>query len=393
MKITGLRSFMSRDNDRPRVIVAIDTDEGITGWGECYNHGPDKALLPLLDYLYLQIQGEDPRRIERINLKLLQHSRFPPGALGLAAISAIDHALWDISAKGVGLPVYMLLGGNVRDKVRVYLGLYTAPEPETVRDHCLAMHEAWGLTTFKMSPYRLDIHANPWGKVVTSTADWVERFMSMVPDEMEFAFDAHARIFEPWQAVELGNALAPFHPFFFEEPIRPENVEAWGPLKAQLRVPLATGESLYNRFEFLRLLQNRGADIVQPDICVVGGMTEMRKIAAIADAFYVPVAPHNPMGPLATAINLHFSAACPNFKILEYRLPGTTAFLGRELGVGGEGADYVADPYMPKDGYLELRPDRPGWGVEIDEDFLATDRYIHWERKLPLRPDGSTGYT
>ena len=104
---------MTRDRDRPRVIVAIDTDEGITGWGECYNHGPDWALPPLLDYLYLQIQGYDPRRIEFLILKLLQHQRFPPGALGLAAISAIDHALWDISAKAVNLPVYMLLGGDI----------------------------------------------------------------------------------------------------------------------------------------------------------------------------------------------------------------------------------------------------------------------------------------
>jgi len=393
MKITGLRSFMARDGNRPRVILAIDTDEGITGWGECYNHGPDRALAPLLDYLFLQIQGEDPRRVERINVMLQQSTRFPPGALGLAAISAIDHALWDISAKALDLPVYMLLGGHVRDKVRVYLGVYTAPEPEVVRDHCMEMRGTYGLTAFKMSPYRVDIHDNPWGKVIRSTADWVEEFTGLMPDDMEFAFDAHARIFEPWQAVEMGNALAPFHPMFFEEPIRPENVEAWGPLKAQMNVPLATGESLYNRFEFLRLLQNRGADIVQPDICVVGGLTEMRKIATIAEAHYVPVAPHNPMGPLATAHNLHFAAACSNFKILEYRLPGTTAFLGNDLGIGDQRAAYVVDPYMPKDGYLELRPDRPGWGVEIDEDYLKSDHYIHWERKLPIRPDGSTGYT
>lgn len=166
MKITGLRSFMSSDRDRPRVIVAIDTDEGITGWGECYNHGPDRALPPILDYLYLQIEGEDPRRIERLILKLLQQSRFPPGALGLAAISAIDHALWDISAKSVGLPVYMLLGGHVRDRVRVYLGVYSAPDAEAVRDHCAAMEEAWGLTAFKLSPYRIDVNANPWGKSI-----------------------------------------------------------------------------------------------------------------------------------------------------------------------------------------------------------------------------------
>lgn len=391
MKITGLRSFMTRDRDRPRVIVAVDTDEGITGWGECYNHGPDRALPPLLDFLFLQIEGEDPRRIERIVLKLLQQARFPPGALGLAAISAIDHALWDISAKAAGVPVYMLLGGHVRDRVRVYLGVYSAPEPEQVRDHCAAMQDAYGLSAFKLSPYRVDIHAAPWGEVLRTTGDWVERLVALCPGT-EFAFDAHARLFEPWQAVQLGAVLGQFHPMFYEEPIRPENIEAWGRLKAQLSVPLATGESLYSRFEFLRLLQCAGADIIQPDICVVGGLLEMRKIAAIAEAFYVPVAPHNPMGPLATAVNLHFSAACPNFRILEYRLPTGAGYHSDGMRPADDAAAYVADPYLPVDGHLELRPDRPGWGVEIDEDYLATDRYVHWERKLPTRPDGSTGY-
>ena len=392
MRITGLRSYMTRDRDRPRVIVAVDTDEGITGWGECYNHGPDRALPPLLDYLYIQIEGEDPTRIERLVLKLLQQSRFPPGALGLAAISAIDHALWDISAKALGVPVYRLLGGHFRDRVRVYLGVYSAPEPEAIRDHCAAMRETYGLTAFKLSPYRIDIHANPWGKVISTTSDWVGRLVDLCPD-IEFAFDAHAKLFEPWQAVQLGNALAPYHPLFYEEPIRPENMEAWGRLKAQLSVPLATGESLYSRFEFSRLLDCAGADIIQPDICAVGGLLEMRKIAAIAEAHYVTIAPHNPMGPLATAINLHFCAAQPNFKILEYRLPTGAAYHGDGMEGAEDRAAYVKDPYLPSDGYLELRPDRAGWGVEIDEDYLKTDRYVHWERKLPVRPDGSYGYT
>ena len=170
-----------------------------------------------------------------------------------------------------------------------------------------------------------------------------------------------------------------YDPLFYEEPIRPEHIPAWGRLRRELKCPLATGESLYSRFEFLALMQAGGADIIQPDICVVGGLLEMRKIAAIAEAHYVSVAPHNPMGPLATAVNVHFSAAQPNFKILEYKIP--------------ERVSWLHDPYLPKDGYLELRPDRPGWGVEIDEGALATDDYVHWERKLPLRPDGSTGYT
>lgn len=392
MRIERLRSFMTRDRDRPRVIVAIDTDDGLTGWGECYNHGPDRALPPLLDYLAGQIAGEDPRRIEHLILKLLQLQRFPPGALGLAAISAIDHCLWEISAKALGVPVYQLLGGHVRERVRVYQGVYTAPDPKAVAEHVQAKRERYGLTAFKLSPYRIDIHAHPWGQVLTTTAGWIEEVKALVADDIELAFDAHAKLFEPWQAAQLGNVIADFHPLFFEEPMRMENIDAWGRLKSQLRCPLATGESYYSRFEFLKLLQVAGADIIQPDICVVGGLLEMRKIAAIAEAHYIPVAPHNPMGPLATAINVHFSAAQPNFKILEYRLPTGAAYWSDGMSDAEDSTVYVKDPYLPRDGYLELRPDRPGWGVELDEAYLATDRYIHWERRLPRRPDGSTGY-
>ena len=397
MKIDRLRVFMSRDKNRPRVILAMDTDEGITGWGECYNHGPDKALFPLFDYLVTFLKGQDPRRIEFLVHYLMQQTRFPPGALGLAAIAAIDHCLWDISAKALGVPVYMLLGGHVRDRVQVYAGMYTAPDAAQARDEMDALNEQWGLKAFKLSPYRIDMHRHRWGEVVKTSADYFRTLRETVKPEYEIAFDAHAKIFEPAQAMQLGNALAPYDPLFFEEPIRPENFEAWGELKRGLQCTLATGESLYSRFEFLRLLQVRGCDIIQPDVCVVGGLLEMCKIAALAEAHFVTIAPHNPMGPLATAINVHFSAAQTNFRILEYRLPQGAGYVyGTEATVNAEsrdeGAWYVKDPYLPKDGYLELRPDRPGWGVEMNEELLGTEEYIHWERKVPVKPDGSTGY-
>ncbi|MET4261288.1 galactonate dehydratase [Bradyrhizobium sp. S3.12.5] len=399
MKIDRLRAFMSRDKDRPRLIIAIDTDDGLTGWGECYNHGPDKALEPLLEYLFTFIRGEDPRRIEYLIQYLLQQCRFPPGALGLAAISAIDHCLWDISAKALNVPVYRLLGGNVRDRVRIYAGVYTAPDAAIARDEFDRLNAEWGLTAFKLSPYRIDMHAQRWGEVVRTSAEYFRKLRETVRTDYEIAFDAHAKIFEVGQAIQLGNALAPYDPLFFEEPIRPENIEAWSDLKRGLTCTLATGESLYNRFEFLRLLSVKGCDIIQPDICVVGGISEMRRIATLAEAHYVTVAPHNPMGPLATAVNLHFSAAQPNFRILEYRLPQGAAYA---FGDGSsdpnvtpdrsQGAWYVKDPYLPKNGYLELRPDRPGWGVEMDMEVLGKEDYVHWERKVPRRPDGSTAY-
>lgn len=394
MKIDRMRVYVTRDKDRPRVIVALDTDDGLTGWGECYNHGPDLALPPLLDYIYGFIAGQDPTRVEYLVNLLVQQCRFPPGALGLAAISAVDHCLWDLAAKAVNVPVYKLLGGAVRDRIRVYAGVYTAPDAPAARDEFDRLNEGWGFNAFKLSPWRIDIHAHRWGEVIRSSAEYFRSLRETVRPDYEIAFDAHAKIFEPAAARQLGNALAPYDPLFFEEPLRPENIEAWGDLKQGLNCTLATGESLYSRFEFLRLLQVKGADWIQPDICVVGGISEMRKIAVLAEAHFVSMAPHNPMGPLATAVNVHFAAATQNFRILEYRLPRGQCYVygGTEVESREDETRYVVDPYLPKDGYLELRPDRAGWGVEMNEKAMQEDGYIHWQRRVPKRPDGSYAF-
>jgi galactonate dehydratase len=389
-----MRVFVTRDKDRPRVIVALDTDDGLTGWGECYNHGPDLALPPVLDYLYGFLAGQDPTRVEYLYNLLLQQNRFPPGALGLSAISALDHCLWDLAAKAAGVPVYKLLGGEVRDRIKVYAGVYTAPDAPAAREEFDRLNEDWGFTAFKLSPWRVDIHAHRWGEVVRSSAEYFRSLRETVRPDYDIAFDAHAKIFEPAAARQLGNALSPYDPLFFEEPLRPENIEMWGDLKQGLNCTLATGESLYNRNDFLRLLQVRGADIIQPDICVVGGISEMRRIATLAEAHFVSIAPHNPMGPLATAVNVHFSAAQQNFRILEYRLPKGQCYVygGTDLEKREDETRYVVDPYLPKDGYLELRPDRPGWGVEMDEKAMQEDGYVHWQRRVPKRPDGSYAF-
>ncbi|WP_312359617.1 galactarate dehydratase [Agrobacterium sp.] len=394
MKIDRMRVFVTRDKDRPRVVVALDTDDGLTGWGECYNHGPDLALPPLLDYLYGFLAGQDPTRVEYLYNLLLQQNRFPPGALGLSAISALDHCLWDLAAKAAGVPVYKLLGGEVRDRIKVYAGVYTAPDAPAAKEEFDRLNEDWGFTAFKLSPWRLDIHAHRWGEVVRSSAEYFRSLRETVRPDYDIAFDAHAKIFEPAAARQLGNALAPYDPLFFEEPLRPENIEMWGDLKQGLNCTLATGESLYNRNEFLRLLQVKGADIIQPDICVVGGISEMRRIATLAEAHFVSIAPHNPMGPLATAVNVHFSAAQQNFRILEYRLPKGQCYVygGTDLEKREDETRYVVDPYLPKGGYLELRPDRPGWGVEMDEKAMQEDGYVHWQRRVPKRPDGSYAF-
>ena len=231
------------------------------------------------------------------------------------------------------------------------------------------LHEEWGFTAFKTSPYRLDPEAERWGRVCTAAAAYFAALREHTPAGWEFAFDPHAKILEPVRALQLANALAPFDPYFYEEPLRPEHIPAWRQLRSQLQVPLATGECLYGRFEFLDLLAARGADIIQPDVCVCGGLLEMRKIAAIAEAHYVTVAPHNPMGPLATAVNAHFALATPNFKVLEYVLP-SAATRNRFDGV-----------LLPEEGYLQVS-ERPGFGIEIDEAALRGERHVHWVRPV-----------
>jgi len=379
MKITAIKTFLGSFGNRSRGLIKVETDEGLYGWGEAYSIGPDRSVEPIADYIFEMIKGEDPRRIEYIMLKLMQQFRFPSGGTGLAVISGIDHALWDISGKAAGLPVYMLLGGTVRDRIRVYQGMGGSNGKEAA-ERAHELHEKWGFTAFKTSPYQLNPDANRWGLVCKAGAQYFEDIRRNTPEEWEFAFDPHAKIFEPIQALQLANALAPYDPYFYEEPLRPEHIPAWARLRQQIQVPLATGESLYTRFEFLDLITAQGADIIQPDVCVCGGLLEMRKIAAIAEAHYVTVAPHNPMGPVATAVNVHFAAATPNFKILEYVMP-----------IGTEWEKCVLDPYLPKDGYLELRA-TPGLGIDIDEEAITDNPYLHWQRTCPIRPDGSTGY-
>ena len=379
MKITAIKTLMANYGNRPRNLVKVETDEGIFGWGEAYSIGPDLSVKPIIDYIATWFVGEDPRRIEYLMMKTHQQFRFPPGGTGLSAISGIEHALWDISGKAAGLPVYMLLGGHVRERVRVYqsVGGKTA---EQAAESAQKLNDKWGFTAFKTSPFRLDPDKDRWGRVCAAAADYFEGLRKHTPEDWEFAFDPHAKVFEPIRALQLANALADYDPYFYEEPLRPEHIPAWQRLRQQMKVPLATGESLYARFEFLNLMAAQAVDIIQPDVCVCGGLLEMRKIAAIAEAHYVSIAPHNPMGPVATAVNVHFAAATHNFKVLEYTTPADTDWM-----------KWVPNPYLPKDGYLELR-DTPGLGIEVNEEAAKDSAYIHWERTAPVRPDGATGY-
>ena len=192
--------------------------------------------------------------------------------------------------------------------------------------------------------------------------------------------DPHARIFEPVRALEMAEALKPYRPFFFEEALRPENIDAMADVRARSPIPIATGEMLYTKFQFRELLEKRGADIIQPDVCIAGGLLELKKIAAMAEAHYVTVAPHNPMGPVATAVNVHFAVSTPNFLILEYSPDDV-----------GKRRDLLVEPLKVTNGYIDV-PQAPGFGIELNLDAIEQYPPIRWHRPFPINTDGSLGF-
>ena len=379
MKITGITCHIVDGGGRNILFVRTETDAGIVGWGESFSVGPDLAVAATIDHLKDWILGNDPRDIERLWATMYQGLRFPPGSVGLAAISGIEHTLWDISAKALGLPVYRLLGGRVRDRVRVYQGC-TGPTPEAAAENALGLVKEYGYTAFKMSPFPPDEHLRPWNEVLREGPRHMAAVREAVGDDVDIGLDVHAKVLEPMRALELARAVEPYNPFFFEEPIRPEGIREMAWLRRRSPIPIATGEALYTKFQFNDLVRQQAADIIQPDVCVCGGLMEMKKIAAIAEGHDVVVAPHNPMGPLAGAINLHFAASTPNFLILEYRAHDK-----------GRWRELVNNPWTPVDGHLAI-PDTPGWGLEVNEDALARYPATTWRRGNPIRADNSPAF-
>lgn len=382
MKITGLEAYLVELGERNMPLVRVLTDEGIYGIGECFTVGPDLATMKTLEYYAEWLVGRDPLDIEGLWQLMVAGSRFPGGSLIMAAVSGIEHALWDIKGKYYNAPVYQLIGGKCRDKVRVYQGV-GGDAPTQLAENAAALVNKYGYSGLKMMPHPQgdklwhDMGLSEW-------LDGVEARMraarEAVGPSVDIGLDAHAQVFEPFRAVAMCNVLAPYRPLFLEEPLRPENRKAFGYLRGKSPIPIATGESMYTRYEFRDLLANAGADIIQPDVTVVGGLWEMKKIAAMAEAEYVVVAPHNPCGPVANAVNMHFALSTTNFLILEYRPDDVPA--RREL---------VDAPIPLVDGYL-IPPDRPGLGLDLNLEACQKHVYKAWHRPFLWKMDGSLGY-
>jgi galactonate dehydratase len=378
MKITDVQAIGVNLGDGNHVFVKVISDEHIYGIGEAYRVGPDNATIAVVDDFKTWLIGQDPFWIEHLWRLMYNGSRFPGGSIGFAALSGIEIALWDLKGRALGRPVYELLGGRCRDRIRVYTAVGGAT-PEACAASARQAVDA-GFTGVKMAPQPPDSEKLSWGEVVSGTARRMEAVRKAVGESVDIGLDPHARIFEPYKARAIAEAVKPYRPLFLEEPLRPENIPALAALRKDVEVPIATGEMLYTKYAFRDVLATGAADILQPDILVCGGLLEAKKIAALAEAHYVTIAPHNPLGPVSTAVAVQFAASTPNFLILEY-----------SPDQRGPARELVREPIVLDDGYLRI-PDRPGLGIELNLPAFAGKPLKPWRRQLVIEPDGNIGY-
>ena len=366
MKITGIRTVVVNAEMRNWVFVRVDTDDpGLFGWGEATLEWKTRAVVGAIEDVAPLLIGRDPRDVEQAVRAMKKQSFWRLGVIGMSAISGIEIALWDILGKHLGVPVWRLLGGKVRDKVRVYthLGLgdmravYETTEAAPLVERAREVVEL-GYRAFKavFIPYT---HFHAPLPEVDKVARMMEALRAAVGRDVELMVDFHGRPASAAAALSYIRALAPFLPMFVEEPVPPGETGALTVVAATAGVPIATGERLVDRIEFHDLLAARAVDIIQPDICHCGGLLEAKKIAAMADAVSVGVAPHNPLGPIAGVAALHFAISTPNHVIQEEMVGAVPWYF-----------EVVRGPIRMVDGFWQI-PEAPGLGIEVDEAACA----------------------
>jgi len=362
VKITNVEAIVSasvggelRGARRNYVYVKVETDEGITGWGES-TCGP-VTVANMVDEMGATLIGKDPGRIEEHWQELYHlYHNVRGGVIQMAAISGIEIALWDIKGKALGVPVYELLGGPMREKIWTY-GRFDGDTPDLAVDHAL-QEVSTGLTALKGDPFR---HTGIFigAEAERDAIAIVTAVREAVGDDVELLVECHGRL-SPTSAIRIGNALEELRPYVYEEPVPPQNIDAMAQVAAAVSIPLATGERLYTKWGFVELLEKQVVGLIQPDICHAGGISELKKIAAMAEAYYVGIQPHNPYGPINTMAALQLDACTPNFMIQE----------------GGHHPwfDQIVVGEFPKqvDGYFDL-PTGPGIGLDMDEDALRAN--------------------
>lgn len=378
MKIAAVNTYYVR----PRWgFVEIETDQGISGWGEAVLEGHCGSVLACINEMKEYLIGKNPGNIEDIFNVLYRAGFYRGGGVMMSAISGIDQALWDIKGKKLGIPVYELLGGACRDKMRVYSWI-GGDRPNDVGTAALEKKKA-GFTAVKMNATEELQIVDTYDKV-DAVLERVAAIRESCGKYFGIAIDFHGRVHKPMAKI-LAKKLEEFDPMFIEEPVLCENMEYFPEIAACCNIPIATGERLFTKYDFKRLLFIGGIDIIQPDLSHAGGITEVRKIATMAEAHDIALAPHCPLGPIALASCLNVDAVSYNAFIQEQSM-------GIHYNVGKSVLDYVHNKgdFAFVDGFVQL-PKRPGLGVEVNKELvLEENRTPHsWKNPLWRHQDGS----
>jgi galactonate dehydratase len=373
MKITAVTPFSVHSGWRKNwIFVKVETDEGLTGWGEAYSqYDRDRPVLALIEEIGRYLVRRDPFQIKHITQMAYQDFAIRRGSLELySAISGIEQALWDIVGRACSQPVYNLLGGPCRERIRVYANgwSYGMSAPDDFARAASAVVDQ-GFTALKLDPL-----PRPWRTFIAKEHERhavkvIEATRRAVGPKIDILLDLHRRL-APMHAISLAKRLEEFEPYWLEEPCQAENLEAIAEVRTKTNIPVVTGENIFAKDGFRPVFERRAADIINPDVANCGGILELKEIAAMAEPYLVAVSPHNYNSTvLALAATVHVCACMPNFIITEYFLPYVE--LGREI---------CRNPLEPENGYITL-PTTPGIGLEINEAALAR----HPFRQFPMR--------
>jgi L-alanine-DL-glutamate epimerase-like enolase superfamily enzyme len=373
MKIVNIEAFPVWGGSRNYLCVVVDTDDGLYGVGEAGITGRELAVMGAIEHLKPLLIGQDPMRTEHIWQLLTRGGFFPAQRILMAAISAIDIALWDIKGKALNVPIYDLLGGRVRDKVVCYPHNSGNGTAELVESCQQSAEEGWKFVRWGL-PSAGNI-LEPRQAVLKS----IEQFQAVreaLGNEIELCFDVHTRL-DLADVLWLCREIEPYRPFFIEDPLRCENPDSFKTLRPRTALPLAAGEQFSSKWEFRQLIEEEWIDYARVDLCIVGGFTEAKKIAGWCETHYIKLAVHNPLSPISSAACLQLNLACPNVGVQEQpRRTGTVL------------TDVI--PVQPEweDGYL-LAPTRPGLGIEFDREAARKHPFHMSELTHLRRADGS----
>lgn len=373
MKITDITVYLAKEW-RTFCFVIIDTDEGIYGLGEAGLTGRELAVQGAIEHFKPMLIGQDPFRIEHIWQQMFRGGFFPAQRVLTSAMAAIDVALWDIKGKALGVPVYELLGGRVRDKVLTYNHNGGETIEQLVESCQKSVEEGWKVLRWGLAHQKSNI-IEP-RKAVRRAIKEFEAVREAVGDEIELAIDVHTRVNLP-DAVLLCQEVEQYRPYFIEDPLRVENSDSYRALRSRTTVPLAVGEQYSSKWEFRQVIEEELMDYARIDLCICAGLTEAKKIAGWCETHYIDLAVHNPIGPVATSAFLHLSLSVPNFAVQELpRRPGVSL------------PDVVLNQPEWEDGYL-LPPTAPGLGIELDREAIKKFPFEMTELPQLRREDGS----